>query len=285
MIEKDQFALCLTHDVDRPYKARLAPLYALKNRELSHLRALRPSARPYWQFETIQNLEAELDVRSTFFFLQEKRLFGEKPVRAWVRPENWKLYAGRYDIESDEITAVIRTLDRDGWEVGLHGSFDSYADPDRLREEKELLEDVVGHEVTGIRQHYLNLDRPETWQTHRELGLAYDSSLGSTEEYGFIHGYGVLEPLDGLTVFPITVMEVALMRNCDNTTEAKAEIDALLAEANSENAIMTALWHPRFFNTEEFPGYTEVYTHMIRKAKEMNAFVGTCADVYDRFVQ
>lgn len=277
-----EFALCLTHDVDRPYKRFQVPYYAIKDRDLAHFRTLFTSERPYWQFQNIMELEEQFDVRSSFYFLNEQRLFRDKGMREWIRPENWKLFTGRYDITDDEIVTVISTLDDGGWEIGLHGSYESCQDYERLQYEKETLESIVGHEVVGVRQHYLNLDRPKTWEFHRTLGLKYDSSLGSTDEYGFQFGYGPVEPLDGFYVFPITVMEVALMRTCDNVAEAKAEIDALLTEAQSEGAVMTALWHPRFFNESEFPGYADVYRYMIRNATEMGAFVGSCADVYDR---
>lgn len=59
------------------------------------------------------------------------------------------LYRGRYDVTDDEIVDVIRTLDRGRWEVGIHGSYDSYRGPDRLAYEKETPESVVGHEIAG----------------------------------------------------------------------------------------------------------------------------------------
>ena len=283
MFEDYEFALCLTHDVDRPYKTYQGPYYALKERDPSQLTSLFGSENPYWQFEEIMQLEDELGVRSSFYFLNEKRLLREKPVRAWLRPSNWVRYTGNYRIDDPDIVDVIQRLDEGGWEVGLHGSFDSYADRERLEYEKAALERVLGDTVLGGRQHFLNLERPETWEYHRDIGLKYDASLGSSTEYGFQHGYDVLRPFDDeFVVFPLTVMEVALVEGTASMDEARAEIDSLLSEAAAESAVMSVLWHPRLFNEEEFPGFRELYRYLLTRAKEEDAWAGPCKDFIKR---
>lgn len=278
-----EFALCLTHDVDRPYKTYQAPYYALTERDPSQLRSMVTSDRPYWQFDAILELEAELGVRSSFYFLNEKRLIRDKPPREWLRPRSWQLYAGRYDITDDEIVDVIRTLDRRGWEVGMHGSYDSYDDPDRLADEKATLEAILGHEVVGGRQHYLNLDRPRTWRHHREIGLRYDASLGSSTEYGFDGRYDVVRPFDDeFVVFPLTIMETALLDDAPSIDHAWSECRRLLTEARERDAVMTVLWHPRYMNEAEFPGYRRLYRRLIEEALAMDAWVGSCGAYYER---
>ena len=281
-----EFAVCLTHDIDRPYKSIQIPYYALKNRDPSHFRALLPSARPYWQFEEIMSLEDDLGVRSSFYFLNEQNLFRDKSPREWFSMENWKLYTGRYDLTDTAIVEVIQQLDDGGWEVGLHGSYDSYRSPERLRYERERLESVIGHEILGGRQHYLNLDIPETWEYQRNVGLAYDASLGSSSKYGFHHGYDVRRPLgDDFIVFPLTIMECALFHSCSGIIDAKRECRNLLEEARSQDAVMTILWHLRYFNTDEFPGYREVYKYLIQEAQDMGGWIGSCKEYYQRFIQ
>src|SRR5699024_214468 len=104
-------------------------------------------------------------------------------------------------------------------------SYDSYDDRERLRVEKEMIEGVVGHSVRGGRQHFLNRSS-ETWDHHRAIGLEYDSSLGSSTECGFDHGYEPLYPFDDdFTVFPLTIMEVALGGANGTLDEAAAWAD------------------------------------------------------------
>lgn len=279
MFDKYEFALCLTHDVDRPYKTFQVPYYAVKERNPTHLKSLLTSEHPYWQFEEIMELEDELGVRSSFYFLNEKKLIRDKRPRDWAKPKNWKLFTGRYNITDERIVDVIQTLDEGGWEVGLHGSYESYRDVDRLKDEKKQLEEVLGSKIIGGRQHYLNYDKPETWKLHNSIGLKYDASLGSNSQYGFQYGTEPIRPLDdGFLVFPLTVMEEPLMQSNSDLETVKNEVDRLILEAVQSEAVMTVLWHPRMFNQQEFPGYRETYIYLIKQAKEANAWIGSPGD-------
>jgi peptidoglycan/xylan/chitin deacetylase (PgdA/CDA1 family) len=282
-----EFALCLTHDVDRPYKRHQALYYALRERSRMgyHLRTALPDRNPYWQFEEIMALEADLGVRSAFYFLQEPHLLVDGSPRDWLSPENWIQFLGRYDVREADIAAAIEALDDGGWEVGLHGSILAHDDRDRLAEEKAIIEEVLGDSISGGRQHYLRLDGTRTWRNQADIGLRYDASLGSSTEYGFEHGYVPQRPFDDAFVeFPLTLMEVALPNVSDETDRAIEECERLLSEAARNDAVMTVLWHPRYFNPDEFPGYRQCYRALVERAIEMDAWVGTPDAFYDRLV-
>jgi hypothetical protein len=237
---------------------------------------------PYWQFDSLMELEDELGVRSAFYFLSECGLWN-RPLREWLRPRYWLEHAGRYDAEAPRMAEVIERLDAGGWEVGLHGSFDSFDDRERLAEEKATIERVLGHSVMGGRQHFLNR-APATWDHHRAIGLSYDSSLGSSTEYGFAHGYDPIHPFDDeFTVFPLTLMEVALFERNDSIKSAWAACEQLLEEAAANDAVMTVLWHPRYLS-DDFPGYRGLYRRLIERALELDAWVGPPAACHARLV-
>ena len=280
MIDDHTFALCLTHDVDRPYKTYQSVFYALRERRLAHLADLLPDRNPYWQFEAIMELEADLGVRSAFYVLNEPHLLHKGP-RAWFDPADWVQQLGRYDVEAPAIVDLIEELDARGWEVGIHGSYRSYADPERLAYEKSVLEDILGHPILGGRQHYLNLSVPETWQYQAEIGLRYDASLGSGEQYGFRYGYDPLRPFgDDFVVFPLTVMEQTLPDPSTDFAEAWSVLETLLEEAADNEAVMTVLWHPRLFSETDFPGYRRLYRRIVERALDEGAWVGPPADCY-----
>ena len=270
------FALCLTHDVDRPYKGVRSLFYAARERPGYHLRTLFSSENPYWQFQEIMDLEDDLGVRSAFYFLNEQHLLADRPVHDWLSPTNWVQQLGRYDVRAPEIVDTIRALDHGGWEVGLHGSFHSAEDRDRLGEEKAIVEDVLDDSIVGGRQHYLRLSVPDTWRHHRAIGLDYDASLGSGTEYGFQYGYRPIRPFgDDFLVFPLTVMEQALPDPAREFEAARNACEELLCEAAANEAVMTALWHPRLFNEGEFPGYRRLYRWLVERALEMGGWVGS----------
>lgn len=280
-----EFALLLTHDIDRPYKTYQSIYYMLTDRDRwrYHLATALPSVNPYWQFDRVREIESDLGVRSAFYVLDEQRLFQDRPLAEWLTLRGWKLYVGRYNVTSDDdIADVLRTLDQDGWEVGLHGSFDSYDDPDRLHAEKRVVERVLGHELNGGRQHYLNLSIPETWRHHRAVGLRYDASLGSSETYGFEYGYGVYRPFDdGFVVFPLTLMEGALPNPASEFDAAWAICESLLEEACTNDAVMSVLWHPRSFSRNDFPNHGRLYRRLIERALELGAWVGSPNAFYE----
>ncbi len=280
-----EFALCLTHDVDRPYKTYQHLYYAITDRDLSQLTSILSRDRPYWQFEEAMALEDRLDVRSSWYFLNEKNLFREKSTWGWLQPKNWQLFVGRYDVTDEEIVDVIQRLEQGGWEIGIHGSYESFDHLERLRYEKHVLETIVDSPIVGGRQHYLNLERPQTWAYHRDIGLQYDASLGSSTEYGFNGQYDVIRPFDDeFVVFPLTIMETALVGEAQSIDSAWESCRRILEEAAENEAVMTVLWHPRYLNESEFPGYRMIYERMIREAKSMNAWVGSCRSYYHEFL-
>lgn len=276
------FSVILTHDVDRPYKTYQGIHRTITDRNPDRLRSLVTGERPFWMFEEVMAMEAERGVRSSFYFLQERRLFRDLPRRRWIDPRAWVRYTGHYSLADPEIESVIRRLADGGWEIGLHGSFDSWNDRARLAAEKRALESVHGRPVRGGRQHFLRLDRPRTWRHHRDIGLEYDASLGSSSEFGFQHGYDPRRPFgDAFLVFPLTVMEVALMEAAGDLEAAKREIDRLLAEAERYGATMSVLWHVRLFHDVEFPGYRELYGHLLDRALDAGAWVGTAERAHE----
>ncbi|WP_178915295.1 polysaccharide deacetylase family protein [Natronomonas gomsonensis] len=282
MPEDATFHLCLTHDVDRVYK-RFGAIYGtLRDRNPRHLKALLPGTEPYWRFEDVMAIEDDLGVRSAFYFLNEQRL-RDRPVREWLSAQSWQLYGDRYSVSDPDIVDVIHRLDSGGWEVGLHGSYESYREPQRLRAEKGELEAILGSKVVGGRQHYLNLDVPETWEMQADVGLRYDASLGSSETYGFDHGYTPLRPFDDeFVVFPLTVMELSLPNVECRPNRAWRVCERLLEEARENGAVMTVLWHPRFFYENDFPNYGALYRRLIERALELGAWVGPPGELYEQ---
>ena len=307
--DEHPFSLCLTHDVDRVYQTFQGPYDAVRTRSVEPLRAsIRELLRavtvdqrhtsvadprrgstdhrcPYWQFESVMALEAELGIRSSWYFLDEQRLLGDRPVRDWLDPRSWLLYTGRYDVRDPAIADVITDLDRGGWEVGLHGSYESGDDVDRLAYEVATLEGVLGSAIRGGRQHYLRATVPETWEHYREIGLRYDASLGSRTTYGFGGLYDVVRPFDDdFVVFPLTVMDTTLFGTTPSTEAAWRECRRLLDQARANDAVMTVCWHQRHFNEERFPGVRAVYERLVREAQAMGAWVGPPGRWYDHVV-
>jgi len=270
------FALCLTHDVDRVKKSYQYFTYFAKTLRPYHLLSMFLKEEPYWNFEKIMDLERKHDVKSTFFFLNEK-----KKTRM-LSPKDFLLRYGRYDIHDPKIVEVICKLYSDDWEIGVHGSYDSFKNKDLLRQEKKELEEIVGDDIIGIRQHYLNLENKKTWKFQQEAGFRYDSSFGFRTKIGFRDNkYLPFHPFNNsaFLVIPLAIMDSALFDSSIDLNDAWKRCKRLIEQTEKQHSLLTVLWHQRVFNEKEFPGWSKIYEKIIIECKKRNAWVATTGEI------
>lgn len=285
-----KFAVCLTHDVDelkKTYQYFTRSVRHLKSGEFGragyHLTTFftdKFSGRnPYWTFEEIMRIENALKVKSTFFFLNETAKVNV------FRPATWSHYARRYDFQNPKIAELIKELASKGWEIGLHGSYESYLNVDKLRKEKDYLEETLGCKISGIRQHHLNLKIPETWKYQEEIGLEYDTSLGfkGGEDIGFrwgtcfpFHPYDNGKAMSILEI-PLTIMDISLTLNSNKNIGE--DCMNVVNEVEKYGGVLTLLWHHTVFNNEEYPGCAELYERIIKLCGEKEVWVATAGEI------
>jgi len=261
------FTICLTHDVDRIYKSYQCITHfikALKKGDLKnafyHILSIFHK-NPYWNFNEIIRIENKYNVKSTFFFLNESIKFNPFILKSW------KLSLGRYSFNDPKVREIIQWLDKNGWEIGLHGSYNSYNNLRLLKTEKEQLEKIVGHKVIGIRQHYLNLNK-NTWKLQAETGLKYDTSYGFTKSVGFKNNKKFI-------VIPLASMDSCLM----NKKNIKKEYINIINLVQKNNGVLVLNWHQRIFNEREFPNYSKIYENIIEECKKRGAYFCTCKEL------
>ena len=264
-----KFAVCLTHDVDRVKKE-----YQYFTRFLRFLKRLQIedafkeisgflkfyfskhyTNNPYWNFGRIMEIERKYNVRSTFFFLNES---GKINI---FKPATWKLYLGRYNIKDPEIVKIIKKMSSKGWEIGLHGSYNSYLDKYLLKREKEELEKIIGDRICGVRQHYLNLEIPGTWKLHEEIGLEYDASFRAGNYIENVDAmYFPFSPLhSSFLEIPLAIMDTTLFSGDKGVEEVWSSVKKIVDAVEEQGGVLTVLWHQRVFNENEFPNHSNVY--------------------------
>lgn len=269
--------IALTHDIDRTkktYQFFTKPLIALKKGNFNHFfKTISTSlhSKNYWNFEDIIKIEAGYNIRSTFFFLNESIRFDP------MKMKTFQLAHGRYNIRDKNIVQIIKWLDQNEWEIGVHGSFKSYADKVLLKNEKMVLEDIVGHEIIGIRQHYLNLN-DDTWKIQNDLGFKYDSSFGYTRDIGFkAQKYCPFHPLQNeFTVIPQVIMDTPYMNNPNRRNQLMHLMDI----CQETGAVLVVNFHNDKFNTGDFPGYREAYLEIIEDGLKRGAIFKTLGQFY-----
>lgn len=286
-----KFAVALTHDVDTPWRwtaigvrgaaARLKS-HALAGRGRAALREARalssvPVHRlrrtdPNWSFERVLSIERERGAGSTFFVMA-----GHRHAADGASPETYDRLRPR----------LVETLRSGGAEIGLHGSYTSAQDPDRLRAEKDALEELAGT-VGGQRFHYLRIDPHANLRTLDELGFAYDSSLGFAGAIGFRAGiahpfrpwdFERERPLD-LVEIPLAAMDATFEERYLNLSarEAEPHLMRLLEGAAERGGGFAILWHTDRFDPASSERWDRLYLRVIDAVYDLG---GVCMSAGD----
>ncbi len=151
----------------------------------------------YWRFDYWEEIEKRHNVRSVFYVYAKT---GKKNLKSWLLDPS-------YDIAKNiDLQNRLKRLIQEGFEIGLHGSFYSAADEERLVEEKNKLEESIGTEVHKVRQHWLRYEEGITPYLHNKL-FQHDSTLGWNDRMGFRSGIaGRYRPYDHRTREPFEYM-------------------------------------------------------------------------------
>ena len=268
----NEFGFMLTHDVDKVdfydihriklLLKQLFGLYKTKKPKASLIKSLYKSLvqylniknkeNPYWNFDYLREIEEREGFSSVYYFLHKD----QKHVDSY------------YDFHEKRIKNLIRWLEKEGCEIGIHGTVKSSSDYDNSKYYLERLNSVTSKSVEGIRQHRLVYDHLVTTRIHEKLDFAYDATLGFAEHEGFRHSFCLpfkLYDFENDRMFdvweiPLNVMDVTLFhyRNLD-LNSAQSVLKGVLKEIKQFNGIFSLLWHNTFFNEDEIPGITKFY--------------------------
>ena len=159
-----------------------------------------------------------------------------------------------------------KTLAKNRHEIGYHGSYETYLDPEKTKTEVTYLKKIadeggIKQNIWGGRQHYLRWSAPQTWRNYSEAGLDYDSTLSFADAAGFrcgtCHPYHVFDEERGqelpLIEFPLTVMECSVLGKSymGYTYERAYEYMMLLKnQCRKYGGTFVLLWHNSAFDDE-----------------------------------
>lgn len=288
------YACSMTHDVDelgyRDLRFGLACLGQFLRTGLPHalkkgggtiaqwgINKVSGRAYPREYLDEWKRFERELDLRSSFYFVSAGR--------------DKCSYDPNYDVDEPMLRPRIRELAEEGWEVGVHGSFDSFDRADRLAEERERLSTVVGDDVVGVRQHYLRFRAPDTWAFQQAAGFQYDATLGLRDRLGFRAGLAApFEPYDWqnereftLLELPLSVMDgVLFWRHKLSPEQANETTNQQIEAVKLNGGHWVGLWHHNARDLKRRPGWWTVYRDLAAKVAADDAcFVTTMAEIHN----
>ena len=165
---------------------------------------------------------------------------------------------GCYEITDKKIINLIKKIDARGHEIGIHGSYQTYQDQEKILQQKILVEETfkkvgINQKIRGNRQHYLRWDSAVTPDYLDAAGFEYDTSGSYADRPGFRYGTCKKFSMWGwqnkkklnLKQQPLIVMEcsVADHMGLEYTDDASKVMQDLKQKCQLFSGTFALLWH------------------------------------------
>lgn len=184
---------------------------------------------------------------------------------------------GKYDKninwQNKEFQELIRKIDQHAI-VGIHPSFDSFGKPEQVKKEKNRLEEILGHEITLSRQHFLRMKMPDTYEILESIGIQEDYTMGYAAHYGWRSGtsrsyyfFNLLENRKtSLKIYPFQYMDGTLNEYLNlDPVKAKEIVLDLTEKTQKFGGNFIGLWHNETIGDYGiWEGWKEVLNYNIR---------------------
>jgi peptidoglycan/xylan/chitin deacetylase (PgdA/CDA1 family) len=299
-----KFALCLSHDVDeiteraswskishrlintirsKPgyRKVTEQSLYSLARiyRKLRH-----KGIDPLWHYDDWLKIEDEYGYKSTFFFFPPDVGSPHYDDCAYKFKDTIVFDGIKMSVED-----MAKQIDRNGWEVGLHGSYNSAISLKLLKSQRQQISDAVQKEIYSTRQHFLRYDPAVTPSLHSQAGFRSDSTQGYNFSVGFRAGTSFpywawdhqnKEELPLLEI-PLSIMDCSLFNpNVFQYDEDKAiqHCIQIMDSVEDVGGCLTLNWHPNYLNRES---WWNVYKTLLKEAHRRNAWGCSISELSD----
>jgi hypothetical protein len=167
---------------------------------------------------------------------------------------------GNYQLEDPRIVGIMRSLERQGMEVGVHGSYTSMDKPPALAAEFARLREL-GFRAEGGRQHWLRFTLDRLIPALERAKALYDSSLGWNERIGFrgsacfpfpLYDFEHERPTSFLEI-PMVLMEGSLLAAKIPEHDWYDHASEMLAMSRRYGwGGIALLWHPTAFGGGQY---------------------------------
>lgn len=280
-LKKHCFKILLSHDVDSPSRYGFRnPKSLLRGVVGDVLLRRNPKAiytAPWIRLNTKYKLHPQ-DTFNTFdWIMDHSDSVGIRSAFYFVCGKTHHTNDPDYEVGHPSIRSLIRHIHDRGHEVGLHPSYNTYRNPQKLLDESKRLLDIcdqegVAQQYFGGRMHYLRWEQPTTMLALENANMTYDSTLGYADHAGFrcgtCHEYPAFDPTGdhslSLRLRPLICMEASVLSNkymgvC--TGEALEIFLNLKEECKFVDGYFTFLWHnSELYNEELRKIYLDVVT-------------------------
>ncbi len=189
---------------------------------------------------------------------------------------------GDYDLHDKNISihnrrfqSLIKSM-ADNALVGIHPSFASNKNPEKIKIELQRLSHLLHREIHISRQHFLKLKFPDTYRNLIEYEIREDYSMGYASDIGFRAGtsnsfyfYDLEKEMEtSLKVHPFAVMDATLKYYMRVQPSKVMEIvRPIINEIKNTNGTFILLWHNEAFSGQKhWKGWENLYEDVVKEA-------------------
>lgn len=228
--------------------------------EVRHrLRVLRgKEADPYDTFDYILSLNRELSHRGNLIFFALMGDYGifDKPASP----------------HHNEFRQLLQHLG-DYAKMGIHGSYYSAEEPERLGREIQRLSDILHRPIVRNRYHFLRFNLPEGYRCLVRQGVMHDYSMGYAELPGFRCGTCSTVPFFDLSsdmesplkIHPFMAMDATFHTHMRiSPDEAKQQLRSLVDEVKAVEGTFSCIFHNQNLSDDfDWKGWRTVYEDLL----------------------
>jgi len=272
-LKQHQPQLFVSCDVDRPYLP-YSKSFLLTLKTLMGDLAIRKSSqlainnvRRYFLFR-LGRYELDPLMSAIEWIMHVNEKAGNKVAFYFITEQNGSIYNGCYAMDEGIIQYLLRRIHSSGHEIGLHGSYNSFNDREKIISEANVLRKTkyiagVSQVEIGGRQHYLRWETPETARNLEAAGVVYDASLGYADRPGFrcgtCHEFRMFDPIKGemlsIRQRPLVLMESSVISSIymglGYTDESISYMSELKQRCYKVGGNFSLLWHNSHLMTDE----------------------------------
>ncbi len=139
-------------------------------------------ADDWWLVDLLLERLRSCNIQALFNFYADTR---KKNFSRW-------LFDPGYEVSDVKLQELLRRIRQNKSTIGLHPSYDSWDNPERIHSQKQQLEKICGTSVSTCRQHWLRFSWDKTWPAQEQAGLKMDMTLMFNDRPGFRNASAVV---------------------------------------------------------------------------------------------
>ena len=268
-IKKPKFTFVPTYDIDAAWSYKHKGVYRTVGGFLKDL-ASGDRERIRERHQVLRGKRKD-SFDSFDFQFELQKAFKLKPI--------YFILCGNYDTNDKNISLrkeAFRNLIKhlgDYADVGIHPSFSSYLDIDKMRTEISNLSEVLHRPLTKSRQHFLRMNLPRSYQKLIELDISDDYTMGFASQAGFRAGIADTfrfydlenDMVTNLRVHPFALMDGTMRDYLNLDVETSLALaKQLVDEVKAVGGTFIYLTHNETLGGEKrWVGWPEMYRQLL----------------------